>query len=90
MMLLNISFLLVIHCSDPGVPINGHRVMEDTGIGAIATYYCNPGYRLVGEASIVCLNIGHWSRAKPLCRKIGKEYCVLMQPSVYHYACVHI
>jgi len=45
--------------------------MKETTVGAIATFSCEYGYRLVGEASIICHNIGVWSRAKPVCRKIG-------------------
>jgi len=56
--------------------------MKDTNIGAIATFSCNRGYRLIGEASIICNSIGHWSRPIPSCRKIGKENFVVV------FACV--
>ena len=65
---------LAVHCPDPGVPRNGRRVMRGANIGAIATFSCNHGYRLIGEASIICGSRGQWSRPKPLCRRIGKNF----------------
>ena len=74
MMGVVVSFSSALHCQDPGIPLNGRRVMRDTNVGSIATFSCNRGYRLIGEASIICRNDGHWSRAKPSCRRFGKEY----------------
>ena len=75
---------LAIRCPDPGVPMNGRRVMRGDNVGAIATFSCNLGYRLIGEASIICGSRGQWSRQKPSCRRIGKNYSVLQLP------CPHI
>ena len=64
--------------------------MTDTSIGAVVTFSCSHGYRLIGEASIICHNSGQWSRAKPSCRKIGKEMLCIhtcMCLYAYDYAC---
>lgn len=61
--------------------------MKDTSIGAVAKFSCNQGYRLIGEASIICHNSGQWSRAKPSCRKIGKKMLHINCVCVHDYAC---
>lgn len=66
--------LLAIQCAQPLVPINGridggsqsanHRKYA---VGALATFGCNEGHLLVGEASIVCTETGFWSHPPPFC-----------------------
>ncbi|XP_064216385.1 complement decay-accelerating factor isoform X6 [Aotus nancymaae] len=63
-------------CPNPGELLNGHIDIPD-GIlfGASITFSCNTGYKLYGEATILCLVSGssvQWSDPLPECREI---YC---------------
>lgn len=54
-------------CGDPGTPVNGQRVLEDTTFDATVTYSCNDGYVLVGEKERQCGSEGQWSGPLPRC-----------------------
>uniref|UniRef100_A0A2K5QSX6 CD55 molecule (Cromer blood group) n=1 Tax=Cebus imitator TaxID=2715852 RepID=A0A2K5QSX6_CEBIM len=63
-------------CRNPGELLNGHIDIPD-GIlfGASITFSCNPGYKLYGETTSLCLVSGNsvqWSDPLPECREI---YC---------------
>ncbi len=47
---------------------NGRVVLSGTFIGATATYSCNDGYILVGNAQRTCSSSGQWSGKEPSCR----------------------
>lgn len=44
-------------CSIPIIPINGYIVGTDDRIGAVVSFHCNPGYRLVGSPTMTCIAI---------------------------------
>ena len=80
------SFLLVqmthIFCSaalcpDPGDLENGMVTFTGNSIGDTATYTCNSGFELVGNATVTCTQVDENSVAYPsvlsVCRR---EYCM--------------
>ena len=38
--------------------------------GSLATYHCNPGYILWGNASRLCTEVGTWTGLRPQCKPI--------------------
>ena len=69
----NDIFLLftVKNCGPLRNPVNG-RVSHTGGTtyGKIAYYYCNTGYRLVGNSTRTCSSIGVWSGSAPRCQSM--------------------
>ncbi|XP_071821492.1 uncharacterized protein [Apostichopus japonicus] len=54
-------------------------------IDAIATYTCNHGYRLVGNATRTCLGHKHWSGNPPVCERSTEVHCdILNTPANGH------
>ena len=50
-------------------PTNGNVIVGVTTLGAMATYTCNPSYRLVGMDSRQCQENGQWSGEAPTCER---------------------
>ena len=50
--------------------------VEPSAPGEVITYRCNDGYKLIGNASIVCQGTGEWTGPLPYC-VIGKYPTVL-------------
>ena len=46
---------------------NGRVEMDGRVQGSIATYSCNPGYMLQGDALRICTEDGVWSNSEPMC-----------------------
>ena len=65
------STVVVIKCADPGSLRNGRRTISSLNVGGTVTYYCNSGYRLVGDSSRRCTSDGrggaYWSGSLPRC-----------------------
>ncbi|KAL7985352.1 hypothetical protein Chor_003922, partial [Crotalus horridus] len=60
----------VVQCQTPPDIQNGTRSNQETAIfpsGMIVKYTCNPGYALIGEATIQCMDNGTWSSPAPNC-----------------------
>ncbi|KYO24771.1 hypothetical protein Y1Q_0016592 [Alligator mississippiensis] len=60
-------------CSPPPAIANGKhsaQALEAFPSGMSVNYSCDPGYSLVGEASIHCTESGNWSLPFPLCAAI--------------------
>ena len=80
-------------CPDPADILNGMVTFTGNSVGDTATYTCNSGFELIGNASAVCtqvdLNIAAFAPAAPVCRR---EYCVIMNRIMrcfcYHIHCV--
>lgn len=49
-------------------PVNGLVEFSSTTAGSIATYTCNPGFRLVGNDRRTCQNNRVWSGQEPRCQ----------------------
>jgi len=64
-----------IECPDPVSPKSGYiEVSNFKGryqYGAVATYHCNPGFILWGNASRVCQSDGSWDGISPTCNPIS-------------------
>ncbi|XP_003387839.1 PREDICTED: sushi, von Willebrand factor type A, EGF and pentraxin domain-containing protein 1-like isoform X2 [Amphimedon queenslandica] len=46
---------------------NGHVSFISTSVGAVASYTCDNGFRLEGEAQRTCQQSGQWSGVEPTC-----------------------
>ncbi|XP_070797210.1 complement component receptor 1-like protein [Pituophis catenifer annectens] len=60
----------VVQCPPPPDIQNGIRSNQETGVfpsGIFMKYTCNPGYALIGEATLYCTNAGRWSSPAPNC-----------------------
>ena len=49
-----INFVVAM-CSSPSDPPNGEVTYNGTSVGDNATYTCNPGFELVGDAVTTCM-----------------------------------
>nr|XP_021391654.1 complement receptor type 1 [Lonchura striata domestica] len=64
-------------CLQPPNITNG-RLKGDSSAafpsGAVVSYSCDPGYSLLGNASITCTASGSWSQPLPRCQEIRCEF----------------
>lgn len=60
-------FCSSVDCGALSAPTNGRVDAPSTGFSATATYACNTGYLLVGDATRTCQMSGAWSGAAPTC-----------------------
>lgn len=63
--------MVVITCSDPGIPANGLRLGDDVTVGQNVTFTCQPGFVMMGgegATSRTCTNNGTWSGTMPACQ----------------------
>uniref|UniRef100_A0ABM5G6P4 Complement receptor type 1 isoform X8 n=1 Tax=Pogona vitticeps TaxID=103695 RepID=A0ABM5G6P4_9SAUR len=60
----------VVHCQPPpDVPNGSYSNQKDTAYTPemFVNYTCDPGYALIGEATIYCTSSGTWSSSAPFC-----------------------
>ncbi|NXD97160.1 DAF factor, partial [Chaetorhynchus papuensis] len=60
----------VLHCPSPPNIDKGNHDGQDLEVfpsGMAVNYSCEPGYSLLGEASIYCTDSGNWSLPLPRC-----------------------
>ena len=68
-----IFVLVLTGCSILTDPVNGLVDTEmGTTFGSIATYYCLPGYDLIGTRNRVCGVSGEWEGSPPFCQGVGR------------------
>ena len=74
------TFSLVVVCNqtDLGPLENGNVVFTTTTFDSVATYSCDPGYALNGNAKRRCLADGTWSGTIPSCVCKLTHFIVLM------------
>lgn len=67
--------IAVIDCGAVLVPVNGHVNMSSTPplYGSQVMYWCNTGYRLIGDPVQQCLTTGSLSGSPPTCVKQGND-----------------
>lgn len=64
----------VSDCGQMAIPAGGSvEYMSGTTYSRVVTYTCNPGYDLIGPASVTCQEDGTWSYTSA-CRVKGKQY----------------
>ncbi len=56
-----------VQCEDPGMPVNGQRVLNNLKYGGVANFSCTPGFKMVGHSSMRCLASGRWLGRVPTC-----------------------
>ena len=61
------SCTVVVDCGALADPVNGIVTESDTVFNSSATYSCNTGYSLMGDAIRICLSSGLWSGSGPTC-----------------------
>ena len=64
------NYPLVRTCDNLRDPANGDVDQSGNRPGSTATYTCDRGYVLVGQARRSCKNNGEWSGKAPTCRRI--------------------
>ena len=75
----NLIACAVIVCEDlPNIP-RGSVFLSGNREGSIATYVCDSGYSLAGDAQRTCQSNGLWSGREPSCGKFQE----LVVTSVY-------
>ena len=57
----------VVDCGSLPRPANGAVSLTNTTYNSVATYSCNDGYNLMGDATRTCLASGSWSGTAPTC-----------------------
>ena len=60
---------IVIECPSLSNPANGIVVVTGLTPDSIATYTCNAGYQLFGDATRTCNFNGQWTSAEPFCSR---------------------
>jgi CUB/sushi domain-containing protein len=58
-------------CGDLNDPVNGKVEMSGTAFWDTATYTCNNGFEIVGNAIRTCEETGKWSGVAPFCRSVS-------------------
>ena len=82
------NFYFAALCPDPADIINGMVMFTGNSVGDTATYTCNSGFELIGNASTTCtqvdVNSATFFPAAPVCRR---EYCMC---ECMHYIASHL
>ena len=58
----------VVECSPLSSPVNGAVQMDGPMYSSMASYSCDQGFGLQGDATRMCQADGTWSGATPQCR----------------------
>ncbi|XP_078098380.1 C4b-binding protein-like isoform X3 [Mustelus asterias] len=57
-------------CGNPGEILDGYYEAPSTTFGTKATFYCNPGYRMVGKSYRLC-KVDGWDGQVPTCEVVA-------------------
>ncbi|XP_070797211.1 complement receptor type 2-like [Pituophis catenifer annectens] len=68
----DLPYCQIVQCQPPPDIQNGIHSNQETlfSSGTLVKYTCNPGYALIGEATIQCMDNGRWSSPVPNCEEI--------------------
>lgn len=69
--MLFVAVYFLAHCQKITDPLNGRKYGTRFLHGAIASFECNVGYKLVGSRSLLCVD-GNWNASVPVCN--GKTF----------------
>ena len=62
-------------CGRLEYPLNGQVNVDTYGVGGVARYSCNKGYRLHGHSAALCLSNGEFDPSHtPICRRKSNLY----------------
>lgn len=61
---------LPVDCGGLDTPENGSLAVDATTFGATATYECDTGFTIVGDAERTCQADGTWSGTEPFCSSV--------------------
>lgn len=67
------SLFLVLHCSEPADITHGSHSGPAKVFftpGTSVSYMCEPGFSLIGAATIYCTQSGAWSHPPPVCQGV--------------------
>ncbi|XP_003465111.1 fibulin-7 [Cavia porcellus] len=59
-------------CPPLSAPLDGRKFGSKYLVDHEVHFTCNPGFRLVGPSSVVCLPNGTWTAEQPRCREISE------------------
>ncbi len=63
----------LVLCRDPAAIVNGIRTFTGNSVGDTTTYTCDPGFELIGTATITCTQVDdnnvEFSSVLPSCRR---------------------
>lgn len=61
--------IVIVTCNAPSAPLSGFILPDKSPyqVNEVVTFQCNAGYRLVGSATVMCLQNGVWSVPSPIC-----------------------
>ena len=57
----------IMNCTTLEAPDNAVVDVNGVSFGSYANVHCNPGYRAVGEITLLCDATGHWNKELPRC-----------------------
>ena len=57
-------------CGFPGVIRNGYVIGSSFSFDNRVRYRCNQGYRVVGNITRYCNELGYWESSAPICEGI--------------------
>ncbi|XP_017288668.1 sushi, von Willebrand factor type A, EGF and pentraxin domain-containing protein 1 isoform X3 [Kryptolebias marmoratus] len=55
------------HCGKPSPILHGHVLGSEFGYNSKVKYDCDEGYKLIGDATLVCQSNGLWDKPPPHC-----------------------
>lgn len=63
-------FIAAIQCEPPAEILNGVlKIPKEIIVGAVVTYTCNVGYKLIGPNSLTCSANGQYDALPPSCER---------------------
>lgn len=76
-------------CPDPRPFRNGQVMGTDFGVGMTIWFECQPGYTLLGQASLTCLHgiSRNWNHPVPRCEG-NQSFSMSLQPTIQEKALV--
>ena len=84
----SIFHYILADCGALDNPTNGQVSFNGTLFGSIATYMCNAGFDLIGNAQRMCQASGDWSGDEPVCQSQCKtNMCVGLYYQFFTYSC---
>jgi hypothetical protein len=81
---MSLGSCLPIVCAPLIAPAFGTLVLPSRFVDSLASFTCDPGYRLSGAAAATCLPSGLWSSTVPTCMRIS---CPAMSAPGYASSC---